>query len=144
MAATLGQLAARFGCELDGDPNVVVSRVGTLPHAAPDAITFLANSQYRAQLKDTRAAAVILAPRDRAACPVASLVHAEPYLIYARVATALHPPTSAVAGVHASAVIAASARVAASAQVDAHRSEERRVGTASRRRRSRSQRRGRS
>jgi UDP-3-O-[3-hydroxymyristoyl] glucosamine N-acyltransferase len=120
MAATLGQLAARFGCELHGDPDVVVSRVGTLSHAAPDAITFLANSQYRAQLKDTRAAAVILASRDRDACPVASLVHPEPYLTYARVATALHPPTSAVGGVHASAVIAASARVAASAQVDAH------------------------
>jgi UDP-3-O-[3-hydroxymyristoyl] glucosamine N-acyltransferase len=119
MAATLGQLAARFGCELHGDPDVVVNRVGTLSHAATDAITFLANSQYRAQLKDTRAAAVILAPRDRNACPVASLVHPEPYLTYARVASALHPPAGAVGGVHASAVIAASARVAASAQIDA-------------------------
>ena len=50
MAATLGELAARFGCELHGDPGVVVSRVGTLSSAAPDAITFLANSLYRAQL----------------------------------------------------------------------------------------------
>ena len=120
MAATLGQLATRFGCELHGDPNLVVNRVGTLPNAATDAITFLANSQYRAQLKHTRAAAVILAPRDREACPVASLVHAEPYLIYARIATVLHPHASAVGGVHASAVVAAGARVAASAQVDAH------------------------
>ena len=44
MAATLGELAARFGCELHGDPAVVVNRVGTLSSAAPDAITFLANS----------------------------------------------------------------------------------------------------
>ena len=120
MAATLGELAARFGCELRGDPNVVVNRVGTLSSAAPDAITFLANSLYRAQLKGTRAAAVIVAPRDRDACPVACLVHAEPYLTYARVASALYPPTRVVAGVHASAVIAANARVAASAQIDAH------------------------
>jgi UDP-3-O-[3-hydroxymyristoyl] glucosamine N-acyltransferase len=120
MAATLGQLAARFGCELHGDANVIVNRVGTLSGAAPDAITFLANSQYRAQLKDTHAAAVILAPRDRDACPVACLVHAEPYLTYARIATALHPPGSAVGGVHATAVVAASARVAATAQIDAH------------------------
>jgi UDP-3-O-[3-hydroxymyristoyl] glucosamine N-acyltransferase len=120
MAATLGELAARFGCELRGDPNVVVNRVGTLSSAAPDAVTFLANSLYRAQLKDTRAAAVIVAPRDRDACPVACLVHAEPYLTYARVASALHPPANVVAGVHASAVVAPSARVAASAQIDAH------------------------
>jgi UDP-3-O-[3-hydroxymyristoyl] glucosamine N-acyltransferase len=120
MAATLGQLAAQFGCELVGDANVVVNRVGTLAAAAPDAVTFLANSLYRAQLADTRAAAVILAPRDRDACPVASLVHPEPYLAYARIAASLHPPTATVAGVHTSAVVAASARVAASAQVDAH------------------------
>jgi UDP-3-O-[3-hydroxymyristoyl] glucosamine N-acyltransferase len=119
MAATLGQLAAQFGCELDGDPSVVVNRVGTLSNAAPDAVTFLANSLYRPQLAQTRAAAVILAPRDRAACPVASLVHPEPYLTYARIATALHPRPAVAAAVHASAVVAASARVAAGAQVDA-------------------------
>ena len=119
MAATLGQLAAQFGCELVGDPKVVVKRVGTLATGGPDAVTFLANSLYRAQLAETRAAAVILAPRDREACPVASLVHPEPYLAYARIAASLHPPSSAVSGVHTTAVVAASARVAASAQVDA-------------------------
>ena len=72
MAATLGQLAAQFGCELAGDAGVVVNRVGSLAAAAPDAVTFLANSAYRAQLKHTRAAAVIRAPRDRDACPVAT------------------------------------------------------------------------
>jgi UDP-3-O-[3-hydroxymyristoyl] glucosamine N-acyltransferase len=120
MAATLGELAAAFGCELDGDAEVVVRRVGTLAAAPSDAVTFLANSLYRSQLAATRAAAVILAPRDRAACPVASLVHPEPYLVYARVASFLHPPPVAVPGVHESAVVAASARVAASAEVGAH------------------------
>jgi UDP-3-O-[3-hydroxymyristoyl] glucosamine N-acyltransferase len=119
MAATLGELAGRFGCELHGDPNVVVKRVGTLANAGPDAVTFLANSLYREQLRSARAAAVIVSPRDREACPVASLVHAEPYLTYARVAAFLHPPPAVAAGVHASAVVAASARVAPSAQVDA-------------------------
>ena len=33
MAATLRELAARFGCELHGDPAVVVNRVGTLSSA---------------------------------------------------------------------------------------------------------------
>ena len=120
MAATLGELAAQFGCELHGDPAVVVKRVGTLSNAAPDALTFLANSLYRAELKGTRAAAVILAPPDRDACPVASLVHPEPYLTYARIAAMLHPPAAVAPGVHVSAVVAASARVAESAEIDAH------------------------
>src|SRR5690349_17069738 len=120
MAATLGQLAAQFGCELVGDAGVVVERVGTLSTAGPDAVTFLANPSYRAQLAHTRAAAVILAPRDRDLSPVACLVHAEPYLAYARIATALHPPSSAVPGVHTSAVVSASARVAPSAEIGAN------------------------
>jgi UDP-3-O-[3-hydroxymyristoyl] glucosamine N-acyltransferase len=120
MAATLGQLAAQFGCELKGDPAVVVSRVGTLSGATPDSVTFLANSLYRSQLAHTRAAAVVVAPRDRDACPVASLVHPEPYLAYARIATSLHAPAPVVPGVHTSAVVAPSARVAPSAQIDAH------------------------
>src|SRR5262245_3318000 len=120
MAATLGQLAAQFGCELVGDAGVVVTRVGTLSTAAADAVTFLANPAYRSQLAHTRAAAVILAPRDRDACPVACLVHPEPYLAYARIATALYPPASAVPGVHMSAVVAASARVSPSAEIAAH------------------------
>jgi len=120
MAATLGELAARFGCELHGNPDVVVGRVGTLSGASSDAVAFLANSLYRAQLASTRAAVVILGPRDRDGCPVASLVHAEPYVIYARIAAFLHPATAVVPGVHASAVVAASARIAPSAEVAAH------------------------
>ena len=120
MAATLGELAARFGCELHGDRDAVVSRVGSLSSAASDAVAFLANSLYREQLAHTRAAAVILASKDRAACPVASLVHPQPYLTYARVAAWLHPPVAVAPGVHSTAVVAASARVAASAQIDAH------------------------
>ena len=117
MAATLGELAARFGCELRGDAKAVVARVATLAGATSDAITFLANPLYRSQLAGTRAACVILAPRDRDACPVASLAHAEPYLVYARIAAFLNPKPATVPGVHASAVVAASARVAPSAEI---------------------------
>jgi UDP-3-O-[3-hydroxymyristoyl] glucosamine N-acyltransferase len=120
VAATLGELAARFGCELRGDPKAVVARVATLSGATADAVTFLANPLYRGQLAGTRAAAVILAPRDRDACPVASLVHAEPYLVYARIAAFLNPKPAAVPGVHSTAVVAASARIAPSAEIGAH------------------------
>jgi UDP-3-O-[3-hydroxymyristoyl] glucosamine N-acyltransferase len=119
MAATLRELAARFGCELRGDPDIVVRRVGTLASAAADAVTFLANPAYRPQLAATKAAAVILDERNRADCPVPSLVHPQPYLAYARIAGFLNPAPPVVAGVHATAVVAASARVAASAQVAA-------------------------
>ena len=120
MGLTLGELAAKFGCELHGAADPVITRVGTLSGAGPGAITFLANPAYRAQLASTRAAAVILEERNRADCPVASLVHPQPYLIYARVASALYPPPAPRPGVHATAVVASGALVAPTAEVGAN------------------------
>jgi len=117
---TLRELAVRFGCELHGDPDRSVVRVGTLATATADSVSFLANPLYRAQLAGTQAAAVILREQDREACPVDSLVHPEPYLTYARVAAFLHPAASAVPGIHASAVVAASAEVAPTAEIGAN------------------------
>ena len=119
MGVTLGELAAKFGCELHGAAGHVITRVGTLSGAGPDAITFLANPAYRAQLAGTCAAAVILEERSRADCPVASLVHPQPYLIYARVASSLYPPPAPRPGVHATSVVGAGARVAPTAEVGA-------------------------
>ncbi len=117
MGVTLVELAAKFGCELHGAGGQVVTRVGTLSGAGPDAITFLANPAYRPQLADTRAAAVILEERNRADCPVASLVHPQPYLIYARVASSLYPPPAPRPGVHATAVVGSGAKIAPTAEV---------------------------
>ena len=60
MAVSLGELAVRFGCELRGDPDTQVERVATLGNADARSLSFLANPRYRAQLIDTRAAAVVL------------------------------------------------------------------------------------
>ena len=117
MSATLRELADRFGCELVGDPDRVVERVGTLAAAAEDAVSFLANPLYRSKLAETRAGAVILEARHRDECPVACLVHDRPYATYARIAAYLHPPPPVRAGVHASAVVTDDAEVASSAEV---------------------------
>ncbi len=117
MGLTLGELAVRFGCELRGDPTVMVDRVGTLAGAAPGALAFLANPQYRAQLAATRASAVLLDEASAASCPVAALVHSNPYARYAHIAALLHPEPPAAAGVHERALVDPSARVAASASI---------------------------
>ena len=114
---TLGELAARFGCDLDGATDTVVKRVATLSGAGADAVSFLANPNFRSQLADTRAAAVILEEKHRADCPVASLVSTNPYAAYARIAAFLHPPCDIEPAVHATATIAADAIVAESARV---------------------------
>jgi UDP-3-O-[3-hydroxymyristoyl] glucosamine N-acyltransferase len=110
-------LAVRFGLELRGPPELRVSHVATLSQAAPGSLSFLANSHYRRVLKGTRASAVVLAPDEAAACPVAALITPNPYLAYARIAALFHPPEAVRAGIHPCAVVASSARIAASAEV---------------------------
>jgi UDP-3-O-[3-hydroxymyristoyl] glucosamine N-acyltransferase len=117
---TLAEIAARVGAAVEGDATRRVSRVGTLEHAGPDAIAFLANPRYRAQLATTGAGAVIVAPADAAATSLPRLVAAKPYAVYAKVASLLHPPATAVGGIHPTAVVGDGARVDARASVGAH------------------------
>jgi UDP-3-O-[3-hydroxymyristoyl] glucosamine N-acyltransferase len=119
VALTLGELAARFGAEVAGDPATEVRAVATLASAGPGALSFLANPRYRKQLASTRASAVVLAPADRAACPVAALVTANPYALFARVAALLNPGPAAEPGVHPHASVHPGARVAPEAEVGA-------------------------
>ena len=117
MPISLGELATRFGCELIGDPDTVVSDVASLHNAGPESLSFLSNSSYKKQLPTTKAAAVILRPDDAVDSPVASLLSDDPYAMYARMAAIVRPPPALEPGVHASAVVAESARVATSAQL---------------------------
>jgi UDP-3-O-[3-hydroxymyristoyl] glucosamine N-acyltransferase len=117
MAVSLGELAVRFGCELRGDPDRRIERVGTLAAADAGALAFLANSRYRAQLTGTRAAAVVLNAASADGCPTATLVCENPYATYARIAAVLYPLPPLNPGIHASAVVSTAARIDPSAQV---------------------------
>jgi UDP-3-O-[3-hydroxymyristoyl] glucosamine N-acyltransferase len=115
MPVSLGELATRFGCELIGDPDRVVSGVASLSNATPESLTFLSSNAFKPQLSATRAAAVILRPADADACPVAAILHEDPYACYARMATIVHPLPEFAPGVHSSAVVDATAEVSDSA-----------------------------
>jgi UDP-3-O-[3-hydroxymyristoyl] glucosamine N-acyltransferase len=114
---SLGELAVRFGLTLRGEPGIKVRGVASLSRAAPATISFLANSRYRKLLDSTRAGAVILSAEDESHCPVPALIHANPYLAYARIAGLLHPETIRAPGIHPSAVVSPRAKVAASASI---------------------------
>jgi UDP-3-O-[3-hydroxymyristoyl] glucosamine N-acyltransferase len=117
MGVSLGDIAGRYGCELHGDPDFVVEHVATLSGAGRESITFLANRAYRAQLENTTAGGVILAPDDLDACPTAALVTKSPYFIYARVAAELHPAADPVPGIDPAASVAAGCDIPASCEV---------------------------
>jgi UDP-3-O-[3-hydroxymyristoyl] glucosamine N-acyltransferase len=117
MGIALGELAVRFGCELSGDPDLLVDHVAPLQSAGRGALSFLANPRLTSQLAATRAAAVVLEPRSAAACPVAALITANPHALFARVATLLHPPPPLRPGIHPTAIVDARARIDATAEI---------------------------
>ena len=120
MPISLGELATQFGCELIGDPDVVVCRVASLQNAGADSLSFLAGAAFKTQLSSTKAAAVILRAIDAGDSPVAAILHDQPYACYARMAAVLSPPPNYLPGVHPSAVVAPSATVADSAHLAAN------------------------
>lgn len=121
MPATLREIAAQIGGELIGDPERAVDRIATLEGATPDAIAFLANPRYRAQLDRTQAACVIVAPamQEAAVARGAAIVVPDPYLAYARLSQwwAARFRPAAPAGIHPSAVVDPSAVIDPSASV---------------------------
>jgi UDP-3-O-[3-hydroxymyristoyl] glucosamine N-acyltransferase len=116
-ASSLGELAVRFGCTLQGDPDLRVAHVATLERADPQALSFLANPRYRRYLSQTRAGAVVLDAQFAAECPVPALIAKNPYATYARIAALLHPAPPVIPGRHPTAVIDASAVIDPSAAV---------------------------
>ncbi len=120
MPISLGELAAQFGCELIGDPDVLIEKVGALANAGSGALSFLSSSKFKRQLSSTKAAAVIVRPEDVDDCPTACLVSDNPYASYAVMAAALHPAPAYEPGIHPSAVIAASAKIADSVNIAAN------------------------
>lgn len=105
MARTLAEIVARFGGELKGEADRIVSGLGTLESATADQLSFLANPKYRNQLAATRAGAVILSSEALAVCPTAAIVVKHPYLYFARVSQWLADAPRPRPGVHPSAVV---------------------------------------
>ncbi len=121
MEVALREIAGQLGGELIGDGELRIARIATLEGATPDAIAFLANPKYRAQLASTRAGCVIVGPavRDEAAARGAAIVTPDPYAYYARLtqwwARKMRPQPAA--GIHPSAVVDASAQIAPDAVI---------------------------
>lgn len=93
-AASLAELA---GAELVNaeDPERAFSNVASLGEAGSDDVSFFDNKAYLDEFRVTAAGCCIVAPEygDRAPRDAVLLVTEEPYLAYAKVATAFHPNT---------------------------------------------------
>lgn len=75
---TLGELARRLECPVEGEAGIEIHRVAKIETAGPGDVTFLANPKYASALAATRASAVI-ADAAITVAPCAIIRSATPY-----------------------------------------------------------------
>ena len=122
MDISLGELVARFGGQLKGDPEVAVSGFAPLDLADAGHITFLSNPRLRKKADETRASALILSAADDGRITVfagARILADNPYAWFAYAAQYFQskkalPP---VPGIHHHASVSLTAKIAASATI---------------------------
>ncbi|MEW5878743.1 MAG: UDP-3-O-(3-hydroxymyristoyl)glucosamine N-acyltransferase [Acidobacteriota bacterium] len=112
----LGDLAAKVGGEVRGDPDVDIAGVKTLEEAGPEHLSFYHNRKYLAAAQRSQAGALLV--RDPSPFPGRTLlVHPEPYAALAEILELFYPPLRPHAGVHPTAVVAASVQLGAEVAV---------------------------
>ena len=114
----LQDIAARLECRLEGDGGIDIERIAGIEDAGPGDLTFFANPKYAAELRRTRASAVILGEQAEAA-PCAMLRTRHPYLTFAKAVALFAPDDRPAAGVHHLAVVEPGATVASDASIGA-------------------------
>ena len=102
---TLGQIAARLGGRVAGDPETLIRQVGSLEQAGAGQITFFNSKKHQAKLGETRAAAVILAPENEQLTRLPRIVAENPYAYFARVSQIFNSAVTQAQGIHPSAVV---------------------------------------
>ncbi len=117
---SLQDLAHLFELEFSGDPTTRITGIASLEKAIPGQLTFYHNKRYHHYLLTTKASAVVLHRDSVAACPVASLITDNPYLIYAKVSQLFNLGREVEPGIHISAQVHSSAQIASSAMLEAN------------------------
>ena len=116
----LRELAERLQCRLDGDGDIVVTRVAGIERAEPGDLTFIANPKYHGFLHTTRASAVLVAPGvDRPEGGPSLLVCDRPYLAFAQALGLLIDAGGPSPGIDPSSVVAADAQLGGQVSIGA-------------------------
>ncbi len=115
----LGELAARLGAELRGDPELEVTGVRGIEEAGPSEITFVANPRYAGLARTTNAAAVLVEP-EFPEISAATLRIKNPYYAFSRALALFYQPPAYAPGIHATADIDPTAEIGAGAHIGAY------------------------
>ncbi|NTV50610.1 MAG: UDP-3-O-(3-hydroxymyristoyl)glucosamine N-acyltransferase [Geobacteraceae bacterium] len=113
---TVTELAVYLGGVVQGDGAVLISGLGTLETAGPEALTFLANPKYASKVAETSAGAVLMAPGGERYGRTAIEV-ANPYLGFAKLLTLFYTTPHEPLGLLPSSNVSESATIGEGASI---------------------------
>ncbi len=116
LSRTVTELAEYLGGVVQGDGATLISGLGALETAGPEALTFLANPKYAAKVAETSAGAVLMAPGGERYGRTAIEV-ANPYLGFAKLLTLFYTTPHEPAGVLPAAIVSDSASIGEGASI---------------------------
>jgi UDP-3-O-[3-hydroxymyristoyl] glucosamine N-acyltransferase len=118
-AISLGDLAAKLGCQLAGDAERCITGVSTLDKAGPNELSFLANLKYAPKVSESNAGAILAAER-LSNTKAAILISSNPYYDFARALALFYEPPRLARQIHPTAVISPMATIGENAAIGAY------------------------
>ena len=107
---TLRQLADLFGVTVEGDSEVRIEGVESLKEAGTGHLSFVAGSRHRGEALASGASALIVPP-SLEDLPFPLLIHANPYLLFARISQLFQDPPRLNEGIHPTAHVSDDAEI---------------------------------
>ncbi|HNZ56557.1 MAG TPA: UDP-3-O-(3-hydroxymyristoyl)glucosamine N-acyltransferase [Methylophilaceae bacterium] len=114
---SLRDISSRFGGQVVGDGDVLISRVSSLGNAKQGDICFINDTKYQKALADCKASAFILREKDATLTPQPKIIVDNPYAYFAKISSLLNPPAISHIGIAPSAVVNSSATVPSSCSI---------------------------
>ena len=114
---SLRDISSRFGGQVVGDGDVLISRVSSLGNAKQGDICFINDTKYQKALVDCKASAFILRAKDATLTPQPKIIVDNPYAYFAKISSLLNPPAISHIGIAPSAVVNSSATVPSSCSI---------------------------
>lgn len=114
---SLRDISSRFGGQVVGDGDVLISRVSSLGNAKQGDICFINDTKYQKALADCKASAFILREKDATLTPQPKIIVDNPYAYFAKISSLLNPPAISHIGIALSAVVNSSATVPSSCSI---------------------------
>ena len=117
----LSDIAEAIGATFEGDESKCITTVAPIDQAEQGELTFITNPKYASQLALCKATALIASPKmDVSKFSGEVLLHANPYLAYAKTMQFLYPEPESDSSIHPTSVIASDVTIGDKVSVGAN------------------------